>query len=130
MHNILQMTKIKITKYLFLAYFLAIVLLVVLPLNTTESLNSITIIQWRGDYFFHALAFSGWALFGLLMRKKLITWFLLGLTFATLMEGLQYPLPYRVFNINDLIANAIGIVSGFVIFIPLFNLLTRSKKIP
>ncbi|MBE0640004.1 MAG: VanZ family protein [Bacteroidales bacterium] len=122
-----KMIKTITTKYLFLAYFVVILLLVVLPLNTTESLNTITILQFRGDYFLHAIAFSGWALFGQLMNRKLVVWLILGIAFATLTEGLQYLLPYRAFNINDLIANTIGIISGFVVFIPVTRWVLKRK---
>jgi glycopeptide antibiotics resistance protein len=117
----------KIVKYLFVAYFLIIILLVVLPLNTATSLNTITVISFRGDYFFHALAFSVWALFGQIMQKRQLSWFLIGLAFATITEGLQYMLPYRAFNVNDLIANVIGIVVGFTIINPVFRLLLRYR---
>lgn len=124
------MKKIFTTKYFFLAYFMAIVLLVVLPLNTTESLNTVTIISFRGDYFFHVLAFIPWACFGLMMQRRKVSWFFLGILLATFTEGLQYVLPYRAFNINDLISNSIGIVAGFIIFIPVFSFLKHFKKSP
>ena len=42
---------------------------------------------------------------------------LLGLLFATANEAVQYLLPYRAFNINDLLANGLGVMLGSVVFI-------------
>jgi len=111
----------------FWLYFTAILLLIVLPINTPESkfyLNNIMIIKIRGDYFFHALTFIPWAFFMFTMNKRLWMWMLLGLLFSTWTEMLQYLLPYRRFNINDLISNALGILLGMVIFL----LLTQGWK--
>ncbi|NLX28060.1 MAG: VanZ family protein [Bacteroidales bacterium] len=102
-------------------------MLIVLPINTPESkfyLNNIMIIKIRGDYFFHALTFIPWAFFMFTMNKRLWMWMLLGLLFSTWTEMLQYLLPYRRFNINDLISNALGILLGMVIFL----LLTQGWK--
>jgi glycopeptide antibiotics resistance protein len=38
-----------------------------------------------------------------------------GILFAFVMEAIQYVLPYRAFNINDLLANGLGVVLGFVL---------------
>ena len=42
---------------------------------------------------------------------------IIGLLFAFGLEFIQYYLPYRAFNINDLIANGIGIAIGTIFFI-------------
>ncbi len=136
-------------KRYFLAYILAIILLVVLPLNmnNAKEFNDITILRFRGDYFFHILLFLPWmffhnAAFGNLRsgrsfwplafsfwsdgktkgkRKKYLSqkptansqqlsWLLTGLFFAAGTEGLQYFLPWRAFNVNDLLANGLGVL--------------------
>ncbi len=82
-------------------------------------LNNITILTFRGDYFFHSILFSFFIpiiWFGSLNGVKtlsLILYVFIGLIFATLSEVLQLFVPYRAFNINDMIANCLGIILGF-----------------
>ena len=103
--------KLQVRK-LFWFYFLTIVLLVTLPINSAGELNKITILRLRGDYFLHALLFVPWAFFYPAMRSNKLLWLLYGLLFAAGSEGVQYLLPYRAFNINDLVANVIGVAVG------------------
>ncbi|MDP3462570.1 MAG: VanZ family protein, partial [Bacteroidales bacterium] len=65
-----------------------------------------------GDYFFHILMFLPWAFFSGVFKMKKIYWVLIGLLFAAGSEGLQYLLPWRAFNVNDLLANMLGILLG------------------
>ena len=152
---------IRFQKYknlLFLAYISGTILLVTLPLNNAKELNNITILQLRGDYFFHIILFLPWMFFHntafgnlrsgrsfwpltfsfwsdgktkdkkkkekgkstlakslSLSQSQQLFWLLTGLLFASATEGLQYFLPYRAFNINDLLANLIGIMAGFAL---------------
>lgn len=91
-------------------------MLVTLPINSTGELNNITILHFRGDYFFHALLFIPWAFFIVSMKKPFLFWFILGLILAIGSELIQYYLPYRAFNINDLLANSIGIIIGYTLY--------------
>lgn len=101
---------------LFIAYFLFLILITVLPLNTKSELNHVTILQFRGDYFLHAvlffpflpLAWSGRQELTIFLRK----WVLPSLLTAAMIEGLQYFIPYRAFNVNDILANFAGITLG------------------
>lgn len=127
-------------KYIFYTYLLTILALIALPLNTSSELNNITILQLRGDYFLHILLFMPWAFFHNAAAKSLRlricywplalsfwsaakptaksqqpSWLLLGLFFAAGTEGLQYFLPWRAFNVNDLLANGLGILVGFAL---------------
>jgi glycopeptide antibiotics resistance protein len=97
---------------LFWLYFSAIVLLVILPINSAGELNNITILRLRGDYFLHALLFVPWAFFYPAIKSNKLFWLLYGFLFAAGSEAIQYLLPYRAFNINDLIANIIGVMTG------------------
>lgn len=156
-------------KALFYTYLLSIILLIALPLNSAKELNNTTILQLRGDYFFHILLFLPWmffhnAAFGNLRsgrsfwplafsfwsdgktkgkRQKYISqslslsqslsqsqqlsWLLTGLLFASATEGLQYFLPYRAFNINDLLANLLGVMAGFAVLI-LYHFTTKNRN--
>jgi len=102
--------RLQLKKWLFSAYTFAIVLLVILPLNSSSELNNITILQLRGDYFFHILMFLPWAFFRQATAFKILPWLMLGLLFAAGTEGLQYFLPWRAFNVNDLLANGLGVL--------------------
>jgi len=105
-----------LTKKAFYLYCIVLILLITLPLNTSSELNNITILQLRGDYFFHILMFLPWMFFKKALRIKPLIWLLIGLLFASATEGLQYLLPYRVYNINDLLVNALGVLFGFLLF--------------
>lgn len=118
MPSIFQVLKSKTTFYL---YCLIITLLVILPINSSKELNNITILHFRADYLFHALLFIPWAFFNRSLEKRLWFWLLLGLVFASVSEFLQFFLPYRSYNINDLLANTIGLILGFL----LWNLFRR-----
>jgi len=112
------------SRTMFWIYFVAIIMLIVLPINTPGSklnLNNIMVVKIRGDYFVHALVFIPWAFFMTAMRQSPRMWLLLGLLFSTGTELLQYLLPYRRFNINDLISNSLGILIGLLIFMLLLR---------
>ena len=128
--------KVFSSKLAFSFYCLIIILLVTLPLDGARELNDITIFHFRGDYFFHALLFIPWAIFQFSetmilgndselksysrtdpKRSRgiyLLLWIIIGLLFAVSSELIQFFLPYRAFNINDLFANTIGISLGFI----------------
>ena len=107
-------------------YTTVIILLCVLPINSSGSgLNDIFLVSIRLDYLAHFILFIPWVF---LLWKKVgvsfksdfratIFYILLGLLFATANEAIQYLLPYRAFNINDLLANCIGIGIGAIFFI-------------
>jgi len=80
-------------------------------MNTTLNNNYTFNLRW--DYVLHSLAFI--PLFPLLyfvskdrVQRKLL--FALGIVIFT--EGIQYLLPYRTFNLNDLAANGFGLIIG------------------
>lgn len=114
-------------KWLFSSYLIVIILLVTLPINSAGELNNITIITFRGDYFFHLLMFLPWLFFGSALRMKPLYCLLIGLLVASATEGLQYLLPYRAYNINDLLANTLGVVIGFLLFIIYHYMANRFK---
>lgn len=119
--------KVSRSGFTFWFYCLVIFLLAILPLNGSSGLNDITILHFRADYFFHALQFIPWFLFNIRMKNPLWLWFLLGFIFASCSEFLQLFLTYRTFNINDLLANVIGIALGFMLM-SAFNMYKTSKS--
>lgn len=113
----LHFEKYSIIKSIFYVYIGIILLLVVLPINgKNDELNKVYLLQIRGDYFFHALMFLPWAFFGIKMSKQTFKWIISGVLFALGSEGIQYFLPYRAFNINDIVSNILGALLGFLVF--------------
>ena len=115
-------------KLLLYLYLVIILLLMVLPINREESfLNDIYIVHIRLDYITHMLVFLPYLfLFRRVYSAGIIPSLILGCLFAAFSEYIQYLLPYRAFNINDLIGNVIGIVTGSILLIPAINVfLTR-----
>jgi len=122
-NNWLTRTRIK---YLFFGYAILLLLLAVLPINIKGStINHTYIVSIRLDYLLHCTIFLPWIF---LMRKfsgtnfqlsfaRPLMWISVGLLFAIFTEVLQFYLPYRAFNINDLLANGLGILFGAVVFI-------------
>jgi len=108
-------------KLFFYLYTLLIVLASVLPINNTgDSINHIFVISIRLDYLLHCIIFIPWVILWSLyvpfsftgIKVKLI---MIGFVFALANEAIQYFLPYRTFNINDIIANELGVIFGFIL---------------
>jgi len=113
---------------IFYFYTILLVLLAVLPINGSDSgssLNNIYIVSIRLDYLLHFAVFMPWMF--LLWKmvgvsfsrdpRATLLYIILGLLFATANEAIQYLLPYRAFNINDLLANGLGVMLGSVLFL-------------
>ena len=49
-----------------------------------------------------------------------------GIFFAAAMEGVQYILPYRAWNVNDLLANGVGILMGGMLM-GIINVVFRNR---
>lgn len=111
---------------IFWLYIGAIFLFVALPINSAGELNNITILQLRGDYFFHILVFMPWAFFQPAMRLNAWLWLAAGLVFAAGSDGLQVLLPYRAYNVNDLVANMAGVAIGMLCY-RVFNMFVKAK---
>jgi VanZ family protein len=112
-------------KPLFYIYTVILVLIAVLPINSSgSSINHTFIVSIRMDYLLHFSIFLPWMFLmrlhsGLSFHKSTwrpLSWIFLGLLFAICTEIVQYFLPYRAFNINDLLANGLGVVLGFLFF--------------
>lgn len=113
-----------LNKKIFLGiYLLAIVLLVMLPINDKGSkLNHTYLLTIRMDYICHALLFSPWMycfrFFSRLQAAGYLhkaAWFFSGLCFSAAVELIQYFLPYRTLNVKDLVANGSGVVLGAIV---------------
>jgi len=125
-----------IIQRLFYIYIVSVVVLCVVPINTTSSdINEIYIIDIRFDYLTHFLMFIPFLVFGRLINeskiekplKYLLGWLFMGICFAIASEVIQLFLSYRAYNINDIIANITGILLGLFSF--LFRLNTTNISI-
>ncbi len=112
-------------KSILFAYIGVIILLAILPINNVNStVNHTYVVVVRLDYLFHALMFVPFGFIAFCLRKKttfkfndiMVNWILPGLLFAAFSEGIQYLTPWRTFNINDLLANVLGLIFGLVAF--------------
>lgn len=115
------------------AYIALILLLVVLPLNDEKAsfLSDTYVVKLRLDYLSHVILFLPFLLLiRLAYPEAQVAWIiLLGILFSLFCEGIQYVLPYRSFNINDLLANLIGIVLGFTLAFPyIMRIVERRNK--
>jgi len=118
----------RIFRGLFLLYCTSIVLLTTLPINGEFSpLNDTHIVKIRFDYLLHTLIFLPFlplVMFSIYTTlqfkrtiKKIPLLIIIGILFAIITEVIQLYLPYRTFNINDLIANSFGIILGLPIIL-------------
>ncbi|MEW6135576.1 MAG: VanZ family protein [Bacteroidales bacterium] len=110
-------------------YATSLILLAVLPLNTSR-VDNVWVLSWRGDYWIHMLQFIPCIpVFSKIGPLSVSLAFGVGLAIIT--EGVQWWLPYRAFNINDLMANGLGVILGFffvIILSILKNFLSTSTK--
>ena len=107
-------------------YIAIIFILAVLNINGAGIvLNNTHILSIRLDYLVHFAIFiplmwlvcNAYGVSFKLNVGKAVLWVVFGLVLAWLSEGVQYFIPYRAFNINDLVANTIGVLLGAVFFI-------------
>lgn len=121
-----------------LAYLILIAIANFLPLNSTSiSFGEPVFKNYKSEHLLHAIAYFpvGFFIFILLYdvfsrnSSRLIVAALYSLLFGLLTECAQYFLPYRAFSLNDLTANLIGVLLGFV-FIFFFLKLKTGHSLP
>jgi len=119
----------KFIRWGLLLYLIILITVSVIPLGSvSKQIMDVHVIKLRGDYFLHMLVYLPMVLL-LFLSCKRWNWWLLGvaLVIAAGLEFVQMWLPYRSFNINDLIANVAGVVLGTAIF-PLVVRIRRSGR--
>lgn len=108
-------------------YFALLAFLMWAPLNGLGIPLDNYILGLRADHLLHASVFLPCTLFlmDLFARRKAPTW-LAAVGVALLTEGVQYLLPYRGFDINDLVANTLGVTVGWVAILLAYSTASRS----
>ena len=102
-----------------LLYFVLLAVLMWAPLNGLGLPLDNFIFGLRLDHLLHALIYVPCAFFlmdWLKRRKWLVLAAAIGIGLFT--EFVQYLLPYRGFDVNDLVGNCIGILVGWIAIIP------------
>ncbi|MDD4142744.1 MAG: VanZ family protein [Bacteroidales bacterium] len=102
-----------ITTILFIIYIVAVLALLLLPMNSVASVCSFKFLSIRGDHVIHACIMLPWMFLRPDRHIKMWVWLLMGFAFAGLIETTHYFLPYRGFEIEDMISNFAGIILGW-----------------
>ena len=116
-------------------YFAALAFLMWAPLNGIGIPLNNYILGLRADHLLHASVFIPCSLFLMdlkrshhasLLTHRLTVW-LMAVAIGLLTEGVQYLLPYRGFDINDLVANTFGVTLGWAIILLVRHRLHRQR---
>lgn len=100
-------------------YFAALAFLMWAPLNGIGIPLDNYIFGLRADHLLHASVFIPCTLFIMdVIGKRWLVWFA-AVGIGLLTEGVQWLLPYRGYDVNDLIANALGVTLGWVVILVL-----------
>ena len=108
-----------IMRWLTVLYILILFVGAIIPLGSREqSLNTTYTFHIRWDYLLHAIIYLPMpVLMGFSLREARLFWIRIigySLLFTVLFETIQLAVPYRAFNINDMLANGIGVIIGLV----------------
>lgn len=100
-------------------YFVLLAVLMWAPLNGLGLPLNNFIFGLRLDHLLHGLVFIPCAFFlmDFLKRRKLLI-LVLALVIGLFTEFVQYLLPYRGFDLNDLVGNGLGILLGWIAIMP------------
>ncbi|MFI3296087.1 MAG: VanZ family protein [bacterium] len=119
-------------KILYIASILYLVILFILMLmplgDGSVKINNTFIVGFRGDYLLHILVYTPWLIVGKILLKdacKPLLWIFLGVIVAVALEFSQMWLPYRGFNINDLIFSVVGVFLSSVFYWLLRNYFSK-----
>lgn len=108
------------------SYSVLLILLAVLPINGEGSeINHTFVVSVRLDYLVHFAVFIPWIFLAQMANNlsfrdysmKTLKWLLFGILFAAANEAIQYFIPWRSYNINDLVSNFIGVLLGAGLFL-------------
>lgn len=96
-------------------YLVLLAFLMWAPLNGLDVPLNNYFLGLRADHLVHAMVFLPCGLFFVdLFGSRLVTW-LVSVAVGLTTEWVQYLLPWRGFDVNDLVANVLGITIGCII---------------
>ena len=112
-----------IIKYLFIFYLIGVAIVSILPIGgMSTAMNEVDVLSIRLDYLVHALVFIPLVPLWRMVGPPAPWWLMIaaGLLLAAATEAVQLYLPYRAYNINDMLGNMAGVTIGTIIalFIP------------
>lgn len=117
---VLRFTNQKARKMWAIAYFVLLAVLMWAPLNGLAPVLDNYIFGLRVDHFLHASIFLFCPLFLADWLDKRSVWvFLAAILVGLITEGVQALLPYRGYDVNDLVANCIGNFIGWLAILPI-----------
>jgi VanZ family protein len=104
-------------------YILLIILIGIMSIIPDTALDKVsdTYKLFSGGYLFHILGYGVFCFFALLynityQRHSLFIMLLFISIYSIILEVIQYFLPYRTFNLYDILASLIGVAVGVVFF--------------
>lgn len=107
-------------------YLLILIILMVIPTGNAN-INDTFVLGFRGDHVVHCLVYMPWMIARSGISSKSINryvWFIVGLVVVIGLEYIQMLLPYRAFNINDIVAGGVGLLLS----LPLNMIYQKYKK--
>ena len=113
------MTISRLRIVLSIIFLITLIVSMVIPIGNS-TVNNTFIVGFRLDYIIHCLIYPPWLFVGeIIFRKnfKPLLWLIAGVFLVVLLELIQFIIPYRSFNINDLIAGVISVAVSYLIFI-------------
>lgn len=114
-------------KRLSYVYFVVLALLMWLPLNGAVVLDNF-VFGLRADHLLHASVYLPCAVcLQLLCNRPKVRTYVCSLGIGIFTECVQYVLPYRGFDVNDMLANEIGVTVGFIALLFLCRKNTAEK---
>ncbi len=127
-------TQKKTVIFIRIIYILLIILIGIMSIIPNEALDKLsdTYKLFSGGYLFHILGYGVFCFFALLynityQRHSLFIILLFISIYSIILEVIQYFLPYRSFNLYDILASLIGVTVGVVFFFLYRRLKIRVK---
>ena len=113
------MKSLVIMRWLTSVYIIILFVVAVVPLNSGSIvLNNNYTMHIRWDYLLHVIVYLPMPfLMGFSQKKRELLWIrviVISLLITALFEAVQLVVPYRAFNINDMLANALGVLIGLL----------------
>ncbi len=112
-----------------ITYITVLTILLVMPLGDIR-IEQVQVSGLRGDYIVHCLVYTPWMFLGKFIfseKFNILKWLIIGIIYVAVMEFTQYLIPYRGYNIYDLIAGEVGLICSYLLML-LFRRIRISHK--